>query len=321
MKLVTCLRGEVFDVAVDLRAGSPTFLHWHAERLSAEQRPRTAHPGRFRTRLPGADRRRASCSISIPLRIRPAAEGWPERAGTRASAIAWPLPITEHVRPRCGAASAAGRHFAGVETHEVPSLPQPAGARPSSTSAFAPPSNAYLTAKTTSSQPENYFPLRVLVCDQCWLVQTEDYARPTSCSRADYAYFQHFAELAGARRAATPTTMTRPLRPRSRQPRDRGRLQRRLPAAELRGAPASPASGIEPTASTAAAARANGHSRAAQSSSASSSGAKLGRRGPPGRPDRRQQRLRPCARHQRLHARPEGSAQARRDDHPSSFRT
>lgn len=35
MKLVSCLRGEVWDVAVDLRAGSPTFLHWHAEHLSA----------------------------------------------------------------------------------------------------------------------------------------------------------------------------------------------------------------------------------------------------------------------------------------------
>ena len=35
-KLVSCIRGEVWDVAVDLRAGSPTFLHWHAERLSAE---------------------------------------------------------------------------------------------------------------------------------------------------------------------------------------------------------------------------------------------------------------------------------------------
>ena len=35
MKLVTCLRGAVLDVAVDLRAGSPTYLQWHAEELSA----------------------------------------------------------------------------------------------------------------------------------------------------------------------------------------------------------------------------------------------------------------------------------------------
>ena len=36
MKLVTCIRGEVWDVAVDLRADSPTFLYWHAEILSAD---------------------------------------------------------------------------------------------------------------------------------------------------------------------------------------------------------------------------------------------------------------------------------------------
>ncbi len=34
VKLVSCVRGEVFDVAVDLRAGSPTFLQWHGEVLS-----------------------------------------------------------------------------------------------------------------------------------------------------------------------------------------------------------------------------------------------------------------------------------------------
>ncbi len=36
IKFVSCLRGEVFDVGVDLRKGSPTFLHWHSELLSAD---------------------------------------------------------------------------------------------------------------------------------------------------------------------------------------------------------------------------------------------------------------------------------------------
>ncbi len=33
-KLIRCLKGRAFDVAVDLRSGSPTFLHWHAIELS-----------------------------------------------------------------------------------------------------------------------------------------------------------------------------------------------------------------------------------------------------------------------------------------------
>ena len=36
-KLVRCLRGRVWDVAVDLRQDSPTHRHWHAVELSPEQ--------------------------------------------------------------------------------------------------------------------------------------------------------------------------------------------------------------------------------------------------------------------------------------------
>ena len=38
MKLVSCVQGEIWDVAVDLRADSPTFLHWHAEIISADNK-------------------------------------------------------------------------------------------------------------------------------------------------------------------------------------------------------------------------------------------------------------------------------------------
>lgn len=38
MKLIRCLKGQVYDVAVDLRAGSATFLRWHGEILTPENR-------------------------------------------------------------------------------------------------------------------------------------------------------------------------------------------------------------------------------------------------------------------------------------------
>lgn len=46
-KFVSCLRGEIFDVAVDLRADSETFLHWHAEILSADNRKSLLIPQGF----------------------------------------------------------------------------------------------------------------------------------------------------------------------------------------------------------------------------------------------------------------------------------
>ncbi|RQO36099.1 SAM-dependent methyltransferase [Herminiimonas sp. KBW02] len=52
----------------------------------------------------------------------------------------------------------------------------------------APPSNAYLTEQTLSA-PEKYFPLRVLVCTDCWLAQTDDYTQADELFDADYAYF------------------------------------------------------------------------------------------------------------------------------------
>ena len=58
---------------------------------------------------------------------------------------------------------------------------------------FAPPSNAYLTAADLRT-PEHFFPLRLFVCDRCWLVQTEDCARADELFRMDYAYFSSISE-------------------------------------------------------------------------------------------------------------------------------
>ena len=53
---------------------------------------------------------------------------------------------------------------------------------------FAPPSNAYLEA-VDLVKPETFYPLKVKVCDNCWLVQTEDYTQADDLFSAEYAYF------------------------------------------------------------------------------------------------------------------------------------
>lgn len=53
---------------------------------------------------------------------------------------------------------------------------------------YAPPSNAYLSSDDLS-KPEIYYPLNIKVCDNCWLVQTEDYAEASSLFTPNYAYF------------------------------------------------------------------------------------------------------------------------------------
>jgi len=52
----------------------------------------------------------------------------------------------------------------------------------------APPSNAYLTADALRAQ-EAWFPLRVVVCTACWLVQTDDHTDRAELFSDDYAYF------------------------------------------------------------------------------------------------------------------------------------
>ena len=58
---------------------------------------------------------------------------------------------------------------------------------------MAPPSNAYLTREQLD-QPEKRYPLRVLVCESCWLAQTEDYVGAGDLFTEDYAYFSSVSQ-------------------------------------------------------------------------------------------------------------------------------
>lgn len=93
MKLVSCIRGEVFDVAVDLRADSPTFLQWHAETLSAENGRALLIPEGF---AHGFQTLSDDCEM---LYLHTAAYAPEAEAGLRVEdprlGIAWPLPVAE----------------------------------------------------------------------------------------------------------------------------------------------------------------------------------------------------------------------------------
>lgn len=120
----------------------------------------------------------------------------------------------------------------------------------------APPSNAYLT-ELTLCIPEKRFPLRVLVCTECWLVQTEDYAGIEELFDAEYAYFSSFSTtwLRHAERYVAEMIKRFELNTSSNVIEVAANDGYLLQYVKAKGIPCL---GIEPTASTAAAARKKG---------------------------------------------------------------
>ncbi|MDB4902481.1 MAG: class SAM-dependent methyltransferase [Mucilaginibacter sp.] len=57
---------------------------------------------------------------------------------------------------------------------------------------FSPPSNSYLKASDLN-KPETFFPLRIMVCEKCFLVQIDEFAKHDDIFNADYAYFSSFS--------------------------------------------------------------------------------------------------------------------------------
>ena len=120
----------------------------------------------------------------------------------------------------------------------------------------APPSNAYLTEAGLRG-PETWFPLRLLVCTTCWLVQTEDHAGREQLFTGDYAYFSSFSTSWLAHSQAYVEAM--------RERFELGAQSRVVEVAANDGYllqyvrdAGIPCYGIEPTAGTAAAARKKG---------------------------------------------------------------
>jgi 2-polyprenyl-3-methyl-5-hydroxy-6-metoxy-1,4-benzoquinol methylase len=57
---------------------------------------------------------------------------------------------------------------------------------------FSPPSNAYLT-EAQLNEPETFYPLRIMVCEKCFLVQIDEFAKHDDIFDANYAYFSSFS--------------------------------------------------------------------------------------------------------------------------------
>lgn len=122
--------------------------------------------------------------------------------------------------------------------------------------ASAPPSNSYLTERSLHI-PEKWFPLRVMVCEACWLVQTEDFAQVDELFDADYAYFSGFSTswLEHSERYVNDMTTRFSLGAQSHVVEIAANDGYLLQYVREYGIPCT---GVEPTSSTAAAARAKG---------------------------------------------------------------
>ena len=110
-KFVTCLRGRVFDVAVDLRRGSPTFLRWHAEILDGAGHKTLAIPEGF---AHGFQTLTDDCEMLYfhTAAYRPDAEAGLHPADPRLS-IDWPLPFSS-LSPRDASHPMSDATFTGI---------------------------------------------------------------------------------------------------------------------------------------------------------------------------------------------------------------
>lgn len=94
IKFVSCVRGQVFDVAVDLRRNSPTFLQWHAQRLSADNMVSLLIPSGFAHGFQVLSDGGAELLYLHSCVHAPEAEGGFNPQDPRIG-VEWPLPIVD----------------------------------------------------------------------------------------------------------------------------------------------------------------------------------------------------------------------------------
>jgi dTDP-4-dehydrorhamnose 3,5-epimerase len=110
-KFVTCVRGEIWDVAVDIRSGSPTFLQWCARKLSEEGLNSMLIPPGF------AHGFQAMCDNVTVVYIHSSEYSPADERGIGATddrlGIKWPMPVS-HRSARDLSFPRLDAYFAGV---------------------------------------------------------------------------------------------------------------------------------------------------------------------------------------------------------------
>ncbi len=113
MKLIRCLKGKVWDVAVDLRAGSSTFLKWHAEELSPQNARMMIIPEGFAHGFQALDEDSELLYLHTAF-YAPEFEGG-VFFNDPLLKISWPLPVTDLSERDCRHLPIAP-DFAGLKT-------------------------------------------------------------------------------------------------------------------------------------------------------------------------------------------------------------
>jgi dTDP-4-dehydrorhamnose 3,5-epimerase len=109
MKLVRCIRGAIFDVIVDIRKGSATFLKWHGELLTDGNMRMVCVPEGFAHGFQAMEDNSEALYLTTASYRSDSEDGL--RFDDPALNIAWPAPVTEVSIKDLSSVMIADRHW------------------------------------------------------------------------------------------------------------------------------------------------------------------------------------------------------------------